>query len=323
VPVMMITNGGSTKRFGLARPAVSFVLGAWPAIAPGQPWAPTEACHPLGNAAIVRAAREQIAGGESIASVTNALSCVARNHHGYSRTNTKAVRVGFAIQESDAGARLFLLGIIRDAWAPGLVRELACELLTYVADADAEAAIFDIFSNSWASQPAPTYFGNLRSLASTRFLTWLDMRLELRDHAPVPRVMLESEVELIRAQQNPSRVLQYITSSENPTLFRKWLALHALRCGVTRTELREALLPVFESAATTGPEYYAQLMLVESLDELRVFGEKDNALLKPLRDTLGRAVTCYGDEGPVWAERIIAAKRAAFLRAPRGQGDAQ
>ena len=183
--------------------------------------------------------------------------------------------------------------------------------------------MFEIFRDTWWSRQSPMRFRRFCALKSEEFLTWLDTRIQLGDHDPVPRVMLEKEAELIRAQQDGAQVLQYITSREHPIHHRAWLTRHALRSGLTRAELRNAFLPMFERPATTRSESYERSQLLKALDELQVFGEEDMDLLKPLRDARNRIISCNADPGPRWAEEIIATKRAAFLRVPEALGSGQ
>lgn len=71
---------------------------------------------------------------------------------------------------------------------------------------------------------------------------------------------------------------------------------------------------------STRLELGDRLGIIDALDEMQVFGEKDVAVLKPLRDGRLQFSIWPTDSAPPWVEEIIAAKRAAFLRVPRAKG---
>ena len=88
-------------------------------------------------------------------------------------------------------------------------------------------------------------------MRNLEFLAWVDEQLALDTQVSVSSHLLEMEAELIRVQLESRRILQYITSPERKILYRVWLTRHALRCGLTRSELRVGFLPLFRIETPT------------------------------------------------------------------------
>ena len=271
-------------------------------------------CHPIGHKRFVRESFEYAKDAARVPDTLHVLSCIARSNRGGLNLNTSAVRAGFVIADRNDISGQFLLSVMQDSATPAAAHMLACELIRYVADPDTEAAMFQSFRDTWPSQHSVMFFEYFRAMGNIEFLAWADEQLATDTQVSYPKERLKVQAELVRVQQDRERVLQYITSPENPILFRVWLTRHALRCGLSRVELRRVFLPMFEQQSPSGKERIRHSQLVEALDELRVFGEEDVAVLKHLRDVQDRYSIWPADPAPRWFEEYVAPKRAAFLR---------
>ena len=289
----------------------------------GQELVNEASCHALGNARFVENCLHKAKDGTRMPNVMDTLSCIARTKNRKRNVSTSAVRAGFVIGDRDGVAGQFLLSVIRDTETPIPAHSLACQLLKYVANPEIEGAMFQTFKDTWPSDHSVAYFEVFRAMRNLEFLAWVDEQLALDTQVSVPRIMLVLEAELIRVQQDRKQILQYITSPEHPILYRTWLALHALRCGLTRADLRHAFLSMVQEMDPTRRERGDHLQIFEPLDELQVFGEQDRAALQPLRDRRLQFHIWPTESVTPWVEEIIATKRAAFLRVPEALGSGQ
>lgn len=296
-------------------PALAFllVLASAPHVV-GQESAKESSCHPIGNYRFVRESVEQAKDVVRTQSILDTLSCIARTNRSGDTLNMAAVRAGFVIGGSDEAIARFLLSVIQDTETPLTAQSLACDSLKYVADPDVEAAMFQTFIDRWPSQGAPVFIDFFSATGNREFLAWAEEHVKLDAQTASLMPWLKSQAELIRVQQDPQKVLQYITSPEYPILYRASLTRYAHRCGVTRAELRNAFLPLYQKQVPTEKESTDQVQLIGALDELGVFGEEDAAILKRARAIYGGWSTSSEERVPGGFEEILAAKRAKFLR---------
>jgi len=292
--------------------AILLVLASAPHVV-GQESPKESSCHPIGNYRFVRESVERAKDVARTQSLLDTLSCIARTNRSGNSLNMAAVRAGFVIGGRDEAISRFLLSVIQDTETPLTAQRVACDLIKYVADPDAEAAMFQTFKDRWPSPNFPTFIEFFVAMGNTDFLAWADEQLKLDAQSASLMRWVKGQAELIRVQQDPQKVLQYITSPEHPIFYRTTLTRYAHRCGVTRAELRNAFLPLFQKKVPTEKESSDQVELLGALDELRVFGEEDEGMLKRASRIHGSSMS-YAEWVPRGFEEVMAKKRAKFLR---------
>lgn len=274
-----------------------------------QPLADDQCSMPAVAGRFVLTSRDQVNKGADRDSVLGTLSCIARSGMNEWPVAKSAVRALFALAQNDSTRRELLLEIIVDPKSGTNVSRLACELLTYVADEATRAAMLEQLKKTWpATAGWAGYFAFFIDLGDRDFLKWLESALEAFEDPH--RQALEADARRIRIQQDPEDLIAYLQAEGND-LYRAWAARQALRHGVPKERVGNAVVAIIQRGADEPKGQTRHLLLVKECEELGIFRPEYEAVLGPIRERLNR-VSDSCELGPPWAEATIAAKRAEF-----------
>lgn len=165
------------------------------------------------------------------------LACIARTSKDSEGVGFYALQAIVAVSADDSEARAYLLKVIENDDVPLGIFTSACELLVYVADDATGERMLEVLFRNWPNSRWGPLFEYFIDRGDARLLEWWN-RQDVED---VVRQKLDPYLKRLRDQTDESALLAAIRSGE-PRVYREWYALQALRHGIEKARVREALM---------------------------------------------------------------------------------
>ena len=227
-----------------------------------------------------------------------------------------AVRAIFHLANDDEVRRGFLTALIEAPDANELAKELACELLVYVADAKARELLRRRVAASWPSSQGGPEYTALVELADVPFVVWIEARI--RESNLDPNSALGRQLQQFRAVQSETQLVASIRSADEP-LDRAWAVRQGLRAGFAREKIGGAVLDYLQTATTRGL-HNQDYVLLAVCDEAGLFTGSDAGKIPAIAATKAHRGS-IPDEGvlPPWVRSTIEERRREFYRPTKPQ----
>lgn len=158
----------------------------------------------------------------------------------------RAARALFQLCDSDDCIRRYLIDIAADPDTNSYLEALVCSWLPFVANQQVIERLLSLSKDTWGkSSKFSAYANALQDIGSTEFLRWLDATIErgLEDGTLISQQVsqLRMRAEHIRIQQDPQRILDYLSSFDG-SIDPVWAVHQAFRHGIDRNRIRSAVL---------------------------------------------------------------------------------
>jgi hypothetical protein len=285
--------------------------------AAARPGEAFDACGVDNPMVYIRSSLQRVEGGEELTTVLDTLACIAKSK---ARSNAigAALVALFHLADDDRQRRKYLLELVDAGDYPS--RNAAGYLLIFVADEEVRKELLEQAKARWME--SADFSGQtvaLVELGDLSFLRWLEEHVLTSELHERIRDQYEVEAAKIRIQHNPEGMLEQI-ASEKPSFNRRWLVEQALRHGVDRKGLGEALVNfvhgIGEAKPRSSPNRRSSPStssgLLDICRESDLLPETELAEL----DRRTRDVS-YDPAGTVWWATLQKTKRRAFYRLDR------
>ncbi|UCC31794.1 MAG: hypothetical protein JSU86_05855 [Phycisphaerales bacterium] len=264
---------------------------------------------PMTHRHYVSSCLRQVQNGADREEVLDTLMCIARTHQKVFDFGPAAVASIFALAESEAKIREYLLELTGNPETNVGVHKHACGLLVYVADEEVQRVLLDQLKTSWPGDHWSGYFEFFKDVGDPAFLSWLE-GLEAQAQGEVPSSAIQRQLRYVRIQQTVDGLLGYL-QSDAKDLDLGWVARQALRRGASGKQIRQALLQRLRREGNQEPTLLQNPRLLLDWAELGVFTVEDQKEFPAIGAMARSRVRPPVDDGAS-VERRIMAKRAEF-----------